>query len=128
MIFSTGSSVYGQRLNGLVKISGDVTKGIKDEILELEEVSNIDIRVQGKIVYTTITFKEGTKLNRAKEVASSTISKYDEGVISYYDFGYFLIEEIVKNEDNGENAEEKKGFVVAGTKHPDIEKISWIKS
>ena len=122
MIFTSSDSEYGTRLKGLVKIDKNATKEIINETKELEEVENITIRTQGKIVYTTIIFNEGTKLDKAKEIASNTLSKYDEKVIKYYVFGYFLKEEVEASED-----EEKKGFSAAGTKHPDIDKISWTK-
>lgn len=121
MVFSTGETEYGKRLSGLVKIDKNITKEIISETKELEEVEDITIRTQGKIIYTTITFKEGTKLTKAKEIASNTLKKYNEEVIGYYDFGYFLIEKI-------ETDEEKVGFLSAGTKHPDVEQISWTKN
>lgn len=126
MIFTTGNSIYGQRLNGLVKIETELTETIMKEVSELEEVENIDIRIQGKIVYTTITFKEGTKLNKAKEIAANTLPKYSDDIINYYDFGYFLKENI-KEVETDEKENDKTGFVAAGTKHPDNANISWTK-
>lgn len=126
MIFSTGDNEYGQRLNGLEKIDKNVTKKIVNETKELEQVEDITIRTQGKIIYTTIVFKEGTKINKAKEIANNTLTKYDEEIVKDYDFGYFLKENIIDTEEE-DNKEEKKGFVVAGTKHPDLKSISWTK-
>lgn len=122
MIFSTGETVYGQRLKGLVEIDKSVTKEIIEETKKLDQVEDITIRTQGKIIYTTIVFKEGTKLSKAKEIATNTLSKYSEEVIRYYDFGYFLKENVTQPEDE---KKEKTGFTVAGTKHPDKENISW---
>lgn len=124
MIFSNGDSEYGQRLNGLVKINKNVTKEIISETKELENVEDIEIRTQGKIIYTTIEFKAGTNLDAAKEVAQETLTKYDEKLTNYYDFGYFLKENV---EDNKETEEVEKGFISAGTKHPDNDIISWTK-
>ena len=124
MIFSTGETVYGSRLKNLEKIDSKITKEIINETKEIEQVEDISIRIQGKIVYTTIKFKEGTKLTKAKEIAENTLSKYDEKTMGYYDFGYFLKENIVPKENE---EQEKTGFVVAGTKHPDKEVISWTK-
>ena len=124
MFFSTSDSEYGTRLKGLVKIDKNTTKEIINETEELDEVEKITIRTQGKIIYTTIIFKEGTKLDKAKEIASNTLSKYSEEVVGYYDFGYFL-KELVPKAENEEK--QKTGFIVAGTKHPDTEKISWTK-
>ena len=124
MIFSNGESEYGQRLNGLEKLDSKITKEIINETKELENVEDIEIRTQGKIIYTTIIFKAGTNLDKAKEIASNTLTKYEEDVIGDYDFGYFLKENI---EDNKETEEVETGFVASGTKHPDNDKISWTK-
>lgn len=119
MIFLTGESEYGQRLNGLVKIEKTLTNEIIEEVKGKKEVEDINIRTQGKIVYTTIYYKKGTKVNTAKDIAAKTLEKYTEEIISCYDFAYFIKE----NTDN----EETKGFVLAGTKHPDTTGISWTK-
>ena len=123
MIFSTGDSEYGHRLDNIVKIDNNTTKEIIEEVKENDNVENITIRTQGKIIYTTIEFKEGTNSNKAKEIASNTLTKYDEDVIECYDFGFFLKEIMAESED-----EVKQGFLIAGTKHPSTEKISWTKN
>lgn len=123
MIFSTGDSEYGNRLKDLTKLNKSITNEVIKETEVLEEVEEVTIRTQGKIIYTTITFKEGTNLDKAKEIANNTLSKYTEAIIADYDFGYFLKENVESKEDEEEN----KGFVTAGTKHPDTEKISWTK-
>lgn len=128
MFISTGDSVYGQRLEGLVKVDGNVNDSIVDELTALDEVDEADIRIQGKIIYTTILFKEGTTIAKAKEIASSTLSKYKDEVIEYYDFGYFLKENVLVSETEDEDTSEKTGFVIAGTKHPNNEKVSFTKS
>lgn len=133
MIFSTGETEYGQRLKGLEKLDKSVTKEIINDIEEDVSVEEATIRAQGRIIYTTIIFKEGTKLDKAKEIASNTISKYDEEILEDYDLGFFLKENVLESEkeENDEETEdvssEELGFVVAGTKHPDNEKISWTK-
>lgn len=121
MIFSTGETEYGQRLNGLVKIDKSVTESIITSTKENSSVEDIKIRTQGKIIYITINFKKGTKIDKAKEIASKTLEKYNEEVISYYDFAYFIKENIP--EENSET----KGFVLSGSKHPNTQKISWTK-
>lgn len=124
MIFSNGDSEYGERLNGIVKVDKNITKEIINEVKENENVENIEIRTQGKIIYTIIKFNAGTKLDIAKDIAEKTLSKYDEDIIEYYDFGYFLKENV---DDNKETDEIENGFISVGTKHPDNDKISWTK-
>ena len=123
MIFSTGDSEYGTRLKDLTKLDKNITKEIIEELEGLEIVEDASIRTQGKIIYTTIVFKEGTNKDKAKEIANNTISKYTEAILADYDFGYFLKENIEPKEDE----ETKTGFVIAGTKHPDTKVISWTK-
>lgn len=120
MIFSKNNSTYGDRLNALVEIDKSIKDKIISEYKGKKEVSDISTRTQGRIIYTTIKFTEGTKLDKAKELAEKIISYYDEEVISYYDFGFFLEEIITSKEDT-------KGYIVTGTKHPDNEKVTWTK-
>ena len=126
MIFSNGDSEYGERLKGLTKLDQNIPEEIIEETKKLEEVDNLTIRVQGKIIYTTIYFKEGTKKDKAKEIANNTLKKYNEEIMKDYDFGY-LLKENVKEVEEKEGEESKKGFAIAGTKHPESEKISWTK-
>lgn len=119
MIFSTGETEYGQRLNGLVKIEPSVTESVKSSAKENSDVEEITIRNQGKIIYTTITFKKGTKVDKAKEIAKKTLEKYTEEALAYYDFAFFIKENVKE--------EETKYFLLAGTKHPSTEGISWTK-
>lgn len=121
LLFGSGDSVYGDRLSGLVKIDSSIKDEIEEDYLKKEQVEDISIRVQGKIIYITLNFKDGTKLASAKELASKIIGYYDEETVNYYDFGFFLIENVSDKE------EEKSGFVVAGTKHPDNKDIRWTK-
>ena len=126
LVFSTGETEYGQRLNGLQKLDKNVIKEVIAEVKEIEQVEDITVRTQGKIIYTTIIFKEGTNISKAKEIAKNTLSKYDEEIMDDYDFGYFL-KENVKEVETEDNEDKKTGFVIAGTKHPDLDTISWTK-
>ena len=119
MLFSTGETQYGQRLNGLVKIDKEITESIITETKENSSVEDIKIRTQGKIIYITITYKKGTKVDKAKEIATKTLEKYNDEIIGYYDFAYFIKENVKEGETSS--------FVLAGTKHPNTEKISWTK-
>lgn len=126
LVFSTGETEYGQRLNGLQKLDKNVIKEVIAEVKEIEQVEDITVRTQGKIIYTTIIFKEGTNISKAKEIAKNTLLKYDEEIMDDYDFGYFL-KENVKEVETEDNEDKKTGFVIAGTKHPDLDTISWTK-
>lgn len=124
IIFSNGESVYGPRLDGIAKLDKNITKEIVNTVNELEEVENIKIRTQGSIIRTIIIFKKGTNLNKAKEIASETLTKYDEDITADYNFEYYLKENVV---DDKETEEVEEGFASTGTKHPKKDKITWTR-
>ena len=123
MIFSTGKGEYGDRLKGIKAIPKDVTNKVVDETKELDQVENIKIRIQGKIVYTTITFTKDTSKDKAKEIAAKTLEYYDEETITSYDFEFLLTQEEQLDDDGND-----KSYTIAGTKHPEKEKISWTRN
>ena len=123
MLFSTGKGEYGDRLKNIVNIPKDVTSKVVNEIKEKDEVEDITVRTQGKIVYTKIVFTENTSKDKAKEIASKTLEYYDEDITECYDFEFFLTQK-EKLDDEGND----KAYTIAGTKHPDKEKISWTKN
>ena len=122
MIFSTGKGEYGDRLNGITEVKGNTLESNRTKLLENEEVEKVTIRIQGKIIYTIMYVKEGTSKDKAKEIASKSIEEYDEEVIKDYDFEFLIAENGEAKEDD-----EKQPWTIAGTKHPDKEKISWTR-
>ena len=60
-----------------------LSKEIISEIRELENVEDIEIRVQGKIIYTTTEFLAGTNLDVAKEVAQKTLESQQVVIDKY---------------------------------------------
>lgn len=122
MIFSSGNSEYGDRLKGIAKINKSETEKLIAEIKEYDEVNEIKVRTQGKIIYMTITYGDNVSKKTAKEIANKTYSYYSEEIVKDYDFEYFLTQK--KEVAEGE---EDTSFVVVGTKHPDHDYISWTK-
>ena len=123
MLFSSGKSEYGDRLNGIVKVKDSTLKKAKDSIKENDSVEEVTVRIQGKIIYTDITVKANTSKDKAKEIANKSLENYTDKVIECYDFE-FLINE------HGEvkEGEEDKSYIIAGTKHPNIDHISWTRN
>lgn len=113
------SNKYGNRLDGIeeVKINKDVYDGVKEELLATELASDASVRLQGRIVYTTIILKSDTSVDKAKEIASNTLDNYAEEALKYYDFSYFL---------KWEN--EEGNVVITGNKHNNLDAITWVKS
>ena len=123
MIFSTGKGEYGDRLKNIVDVPKSVTDKVVKEVKEKEEVEKISVRIQGKIIYTTITFTDSTSKDTAKEIANGTLEYYDEDIIKCYDFEYILTQDEILDEEGND-----KAYTIAGTKHPDKDYISWTRN
>ena len=76
MFFGKFSNSYGDRLEGIneVEINDDKIKEIDKNIEENDIVEKSETRIQGKIVYINITFKESTKLDDAKSIATKALA------------------------------------------------------
>lgn len=118
MLVSSSSNKYGNRLEGIneVKIEKDKYDGVETEIIDSGLAEEAKVRLQGKIVYTTIVLKSDTGVDAAKELAVNTLDNYTEDELGFYDFSYFLKWE-------GEESD----TVISGNKHHDLETITWIK-
>ena len=111
MIFTSNNGEYGNRLNGLIKVDKSI----------IEKVTTV--RTQGKIIYTTIIFKENVKKDKAKEIANNTLKEYTDEIKKAYDFEFFITQNI-----KVEEGQEDKSYTVAGAKHPDMDHITWTKN
>ena len=113
------SNKYGDRLDGIdkVKIEDKTYNEVKEEVKNTDLVTDVSIRLQGKIVYTTIVLKDDTSVDKAKEIASNTLDNYSKEELSFYDFSFFL-----------EWKGEEKDTVITGNKHHNLEAITWVKS
>ena len=116
MLIGGSSDKYGNRLDGIdkVKISHETFEGVKKEVTDTELTEDVSTRVQGKIVYTTITLKSDTSKDKAKEIASATLDNYSEDELKFYDFSFFL-------KWKGEEGD----TVVTGNKHHSLDSITW---
>lgn len=123
MIFSTGKTEYGDRLNNIVKIEKKVLDDAKTAIENEKEVEKASIRTQGKIIYTLITVSKDTKKDRAKEIAKKSLENYSEEIMECYDVEFLITQEPILNDEGVDSA-----YTIAGTKHPDNDYISWTKN
>lgn len=116
MLLGGSSDKYGNRLEGIdkVKISNETFEGVKNEVSDTGLTEDISTRIQGKIVYTTITLKSDTSKDKAKEIASNTLDNYSEDELKFYDFSFFL----------KWNSEDGK-IVITGNKHHSLDSITW---
>lgn len=121
LLLGGSSNKYGNRLDGInnVKITDEVYSDVKQELEDTGLTEKTSTRLQGKIIYTTIVLKSDTSVEKAKEIASNTIDNYSEEQLKFYDICFFL-------KWNGEG--ENKDVVITGTKHHNLDKITWINS
>ena len=119
LLLGGSSNKYGDRLDGIdkVKIEDKTYNEVKEEVKNTDLVTDVSIRLQGKIVYTTIVLKDDTSVDKAKEIASNTLDNYSKVELSFYDFSFFL-----------EWKGEEKDTVITGNKHHNLEAITWVKS
>ena len=119
MLVGGSSNKYGNRLEGIenVEISKDTYKKVEEELTGSNLVENAEVRLQGKIVYTTIVLKSDASANTAKDLAIQSLKNYSEEELKYYDFSYFL-----------KWKGEEKDTVITGNKHHNADSISWVKS
>ena len=119
LLVGGSSNKYGNRLDGIdkVKISNEVYESVKEEVKDVEGVNDVSVRLQGKIVYTTIELSDSISVDKAKEIAKNNLDNYTEDELKYYDFSFFL-------KWKGEESDK----VITGNKHHNLEDITWIKS
>lgn len=119
LLLGNSSNKYGNRLDGIdnVEIDNDTYDGVESEVMDSGLVEKVSVRLQGKIVYTTIVLKSDTSVDKAKELAKNTLDNYTTDELSFYDFSYFL---------KWESEEEDK--VIAGNKHHSLDDITWVNS
>ena len=119
LLMGNSSNNYGNRLDGIeeVKISNDTYDRVESEIMDTGLAEDAIIRLQGKIVYTTIVLKSDTSIVKAKELATNTLDNYKEEELKFYDFSFFLKWE-------GEESD----TVITGNKHHSLDTITWVKS
>ncbi len=119
LLIGNSSGKYGNRLEGIedVKITDETYDSVESEVMDTGMVLDVSIRIQGKIVYTTLVLKSDISANDAKVIASNTLDNYSEEVLGFYDFSYFLKWE-------GEEGD----TVITGNRHHDLDGITWVKS
>ncbi len=115
---------YGNRLEGIneVKINKSVYENIEHDLMETGSVSKVTKRLQGRIVIINIIYNKDVGLDKAKGHAEATLGLFSEEELAYYDICYYISRLV-----NEEIADDKSYYVV-GTKHPNIDKISWTRS
>ena len=113
------TSKYGDtRLEGIEKyklddnLSSEISAIYKDE----KSVGDVDVTVEGRIIYITIDFKESIKVDTAKNLAIKSLDKICEENLTYYEIQYILTY-------SGEA--ENTNFPIFGSKNANSLKVVW---
>lgn len=115
--FGATSSSYGDRLENIqnAPLQEEEKTKIIEKLKENETVQSVDIHTQGKIVYIRIEFAN-VSLEKAKEIAGSTLPEISDEIKSLYDIHYTIVES---------DTEEVKGFTLMGAKNINRSNLIW---
>ena len=109
-------AVYGNRLDGIekVQITDKKENEVIDFIKEDENITDVSISVQGKIINIIIKAKgKKNTVEKMEKKGAEIIKKFSENEIKFYDFQFFI-----KNEEANYN--------LIGYKNKKNDEISWV--
>ncbi len=116
--FGSSKSSYGERLEGIkeVNITDDVKNNFLNSMKSDELINDVSFKVQGKIIYVTLNFKEGVTLVEAQSKALASLMNFEQKYQDFYDFHYTL---------KGEKSESNEGFLIMGAKNVNGSGLVW---
>ena len=88
------SSEYGDRLEDIegLPLKDEDRIAIENKAKENENVTEVSVHSQGKIIYVRIVFTN-TSLDRAKEIPATTLEVINDEYKAHYDIHYTLVQE-----------------------------------
>ena len=118
LFYDSKKGKYGDRLEGIEKVQLTEKKldDIESKILAEKDVLVAECRVQGKIVYITISFDGPETLVEAQTTAQKTIEFFTEEERAFYDFHFTLKKSSTENDE---------GFLISGAKNKNGSGFSW---
>lgn len=116
--FGSSKSSYGDRLDGIeaVQVTDDMKNKFLDTMKTDELISDATIKVQGKIIYITLTFKDNVTLVEAQSKALASLISFEEKYQTYYDFNYTL---------KSNKTDTSEGFLIMGAKNVNGSGLVW---
>lgn len=132
--FPKGGSNYGNRLDGIEKISfkkADQTSVI-DLIKSNESVEDAKIIIHGKIINIIFDVKNETSVEDSHKIAQDSLEKFSDKVKGFYDIQFIITntsekgEEIeITNSDGTTSKEISKKYPIMGYKNSKNSSIVW---
>lgn len=116
---NNNQAAYGDRTEGVNNhvISDSEVAEIKSKISSLEDVLEVEYKLEGRIINLTITVSDGLEVSDAKAMGKEMLENFDEEDLSYYSIQFYFIKK-----DSS-----KSNFPIIGYKHYSSSEISWTK-
>lgn len=116
--FGSSKSGYGDRLDGIseVQVTDEVKNNFVDAMKNDELINDATIKVQGKIIYITLSFKEDVSLVEAQSRALLSLMSFEEKYQNFYDFNYTL---------KSNKTDTSEGFLIMGAKNVNGSGLVW---
>ncbi len=114
----SNKSVYGNRLNGEVKISDKQEKDYIDALKSDDMVSDVTWRKGVRTIFITIKFNDKASLVEAESKAVASLEKIEEKVLKYYDINFIIMQDKV-------SGDETKGFTIMGSSNVNGSGVVW---
>ena len=111
------SAIYGDRLEGKVKVKKTTYEDVKAKISEKEFVKDVNIRENGRIINIEVKVMDSTSIDAAKDLSGLIFEHFSESQIGYYDFQLFVTKE----------SQEEDNFPIIAYKHHNSSTFSWTK-
>lgn len=111
-------AIYGNRLDGIEKV--EVEKSTQSSIIknieETEKTKKVAIDIQGKIINVSITLKEDTSRDDAKQLGDKVLEKLSDKQKEFYDVQVFIKKET-----------EDASFPIIGYRHHKKTTFTWTR-
>lgn len=134
VFFPSGGSNYGNRLDGIEKISftkddqENVTKFISDN----EKVISSKMNIHGKIINIIYDVNKDVSEEDAKNIAVSSLEKFSDAVKGFYDIQFIITkteeeaEQVETTDSDGKSVTSTiKKFPIMGYKNSSNDSIVW---
>lgn len=134
LVLPSGSSKYGNRLDGIKKITfGTKEKDkIVDKLKENDKVTEAKVDVEGKIINIIFNVTKDTSKDDAKKIAGDSLSVITDEVKGFYDIQYMVskkdeegTKKTVKKDDGTEEEITETVFPIMGYKNTKSSGIVW---
>lgn len=116
--FGASSSSYGDRLDGIneVEVTDEIKNNFLSSMKEDALIEDATIKTRGKIIYITLSFKDGVTLEEAKSKALASLMAFEQQYLDFYDFNYTL---------KGNATENSEGFLIMGARNVNGSGLVW---